>query len=155
MGELDRSAGGGRGEPSLACTAALTVRAWPSLLLAATVGLTVSCGGGSDLVEPVAGTLVVSLTTPHEDDGALLVSLNGPVAPTTISATAGLRLFMSSAPTTSTRLIVTGAISRGTILTLSVPDVRQASEFTGAIEQAASSSLALRSPSDYSVSISR
>jgi hypothetical protein len=33
--------------------------------------------------------------------------------------------------------------------------VGQASEFTGAIEQAASSSLALRSPSDYSVSISR
>jgi hypothetical protein len=106
-------------------------------------------------VEPVAGTLIVSLTTAYEDDGALLVSLNGPVAPTAISATAGLRLFMSSAPTTSTRLIVTGAISRGTILTLSVPDVRQASEFTGAIEQAASSSLALRSPSDYSVSISR
>jgi hypothetical protein len=52
-------------------------------------------------------------------------------------------------------VVITGAISRGTILTLSVPDVGQAAEFTGAIEQAASSSFALRPPGDYSVAVSR
>ena len=62
---------------------------------------------------------------------------------------------MSSTPATSTRVVITGAISRGTILTLSVPDVGQAAEFTGAIEQAASSSFALRPPGDYSVAVSR
>jgi hypothetical protein len=125
------------------------------LLIGITLG--VGCSGGEDLVEPpVPGTLTVNLVTPHADDGALLLSVQGPVAPTAITAGAGLRLFMgSTAPTSSTAVVVVGPIANGTLLRVSVPNIRQASEFTASVRQGASSSLEVRSPADYSVSVSQ
>ncbi len=126
------------------------------LPLAITLGLSVSCGGGADIAAPpTPGTLTVTLATPRDDDGALLVTLHGPVAPTAITAHPGLRLFMGSAPATTTRLVLTGAISRGAILSLSVPDVAQASDFTGSVEEVASSSFEIGIATDYSLSVAQ
>lgn len=131
------------------------LRLW--LLLGTTLGLGVSCGGGEDLVEPpVPGTLSVNLVTPYSDDGALLLSIQGPEAPTAIRASAGLRLFTSSAaPSNSNAVVVVGPISSGALLTLTIPDVSHASEFIASIHQGASPSYAVRSSADYSLSVSQ
>ncbi len=124
------------------------------LLLALALAGAGSCssdGGG-----PVAGMLTVSLTTPNSGaDGAILLSVTGPQAPTRITAGAGLRAF-SQPLSMTTKVAVTGTLTSGAILTFGVTDTRQAAQYAATIQSvAAAADFQLRSLSGYSLTVSQ
>ena len=126
-------------------------------IAAATVALAVAmaCGDDGGPTGPVSGTLVVSLTTPNADDGAILFTISGAgiSAPTALTS----NLFFSRvASTSSLAAVVAGNIAAGQMLRFSVPDVGQASAYTANITEVADRNNALRaSLSGYVLSISR
>src|SRR3989442_13154333 len=97
------------------------------LLVALALGGAGSCSSDAG-TGPVAGVLTVSLTTPNAgSDGAIQFRFTGPLAPTSITAAAGLRVF-SQPPTILTRLAVTGAPTNGAGVTIALPHTRELSQ---------------------------
>lgn len=125
--------------------------------LAAVLALLLACSG--DSTGPVAGTLSVTLTTPNSGlDGAALIVLSGPAVPSAVSAATGLTLWGVPVTTATTKIIVTGTLSAGTILTLQVDDVRKVAQYSAVLQQVAASSppYALRRPlTGYTLSITK
>lgn len=128
---------------------------WPRMLAAAiVVSVGLSCGEGP--TAPVPGTLVVSLTTPNSDDGAILLTMAGAGigAPTAVSSSHVL--FFRVTSTTSLTAVVVGNIAAGPLLSFAVPDVGAASSYTATITEVAARDNALRaSLSGYTLSVSR
>jgi len=126
------------------------------LVVAALIATLAACGGGS--TGPVAGILKVKLaTTPNSGlDGAVLLTVTGPVIPTGAAAQTGFRLFGTPTATTS-KFAVTGTLSTGSILfTIDVPDINKVSQYSATIQQvAASSNFALRTTTNYSLSVTK
>ncbi len=128
-------------------------------IAAATVALAVSvaCGDGDGVTAvPVPGTLVLSLTSPNSDDGAILLSISGGgiSAPTVVSTSHVL--FFRSTGTTSINAVVVGNITAGLLLRFDVPDVGGGSPYTGTITEVADRANALRTTlTGYSLEISR
>ena len=131
-------------------------RATTKLVIAALIATLAACGGGS--TGPVAGILKVKLaTTPNSGlDGAVLLTVTGPVIPTGAAAQTGFRLFGTPAATTN-KFAVTGTLATGSILfTIDVPDINKVSQYSATIQQvAASSNFALRSLTNYSLSVTK
>lgn len=124
--------------------------------MAAAVVLAAACGG--DSTGPVAGPLKVSLTTPNSgQDGAAIIVLTGPAAPTAVTAAPGLTLWGGPVTSTTAKIVVTGTLAAGQVLTLQVDDVHQASQYSATLQQVASSTtpFALRSLTGYALSISK
>jgi len=119
------------------------------LLLAATA----ACGDSHGPSKPVPGILRVVLTTPNPDDGAVLLTLTAPAAPTVLTAAAGLRLFQSGQPGTTTTVALTGPLQGGTILMLQVPDTRKAKQYRATLQQVSSSGFQLRNLSGYRLKV--
>src|SRR5439155_491502 len=72
-----------------------------------------SCGDGGS--GPVAGVLTVSLATPNAGaDGAILFSVSGPQALSSVTAGPGLRVFAQPL-STLTRFAVTGTLTNGAV----------------------------------------
>jgi len=119
-------------------------------MLLAAVG---SCSSSSG---PVAGVLTVSLRTPNPGaDGAMLFTVTGPQALTSVTAGAGLRVF-SPPLATITKLAVTGPLTNGAILTIGVADVGQVAQYTATVQGvAASADFQLRALAGYSLTVSR
>ena len=123
-----------------------------AVLVVAAVGT--ACGGGDGgggPTKPVAGELVVRLTSPNGTDGALIVRVVGPVtAVTPVGAYAISQVTQGNI----TRVIVTGDIVSGDLLRVKVPDVNQVLSYLANVEQAASRvDYALFSVSNYSLAI--
>lgn len=113
--------------------------------------LVAACGDKAP-VGPVAGDLVVSLTTPGSQDGAVLVRVVGPVE--SVTAEGGYLVESAALPNGITRLVVVGTIQSGPVARLRVPDLSRASEYFGLVEQVADrSTFALLSVAGYAVSI--
>jgi len=131
-------------------------RATTKLVVAALIGTLAACGGGG--TGPVAGILKVKLaTTPNSGlDGAVLLTVTGPVIPTGAAAQAGFRLFGTPVATTN-KFAVTGTLSTGAILfTIDVPDINKVSQYSATIQQvAASSNYALRTLGGYSLTVTK
>lgn len=123
------------------------------LLLVVLIGLASGCEHNT---APVAGLVNVSLTTPNAgSDAAILLTITGPAALTSVSAPATLRLFAQPLPLgTTNRFALTGAIPTGTILTIGVADVNKASAYTATIQQVATSTYQLRPLTGYSLKVS-
>jgi hypothetical protein len=115
----------------------------------------VGVGSCSDDSGPVAGMLTVSLTTPNPGaDGAILLTVVGPQAITSVAAGTGLRVF-SQPLTTTTKLAVTGPLTNGAFLMIGVADLGQAGQYHITIQGiAASSDFRLRSLAGYGLTIS-
>ncbi len=126
-------------------------------LLSAVVAFGVNCGGGGNEPDvPKPGALSVALTTPNIDDAAIKLTLTSPVAPTAIAAaSAGLRLFVSGTIGTTTTVVVTGDMTAGPILTLTVPDTRAVGDYSAAVVQVASTTYALRANTGYALSVDK
>ena len=100
-----------------------------------------------------AGILKVNLTMPNgAADGAILLTVRGPAVPLSAAAGTGLRLFAQSLTSTN-HFAVTGTLASGTILTIEVPDVSQASAYTATIDQVAGSNYQLRALTGYSLTL--
>lgn len=131
-------------------------RATWKLVAAALLATAVACS--KDSTGPVAGLLKVKLAaTPNSGlDGAVLLSLTGPVIPTGAAAQTGFRLFGTPTATTNT-YAVTGTLSTGSILfTIDVPDINKFRQYSATVQQvAASSNFALRSTSGYTLTVTK
>jgi hypothetical protein len=131
-------------------------RATTKLVIAALIATLAACGGGG--TGPVAGILKVKLaTTPNSGlDGAVLLTVTGPVIPSGATAQTGFRLFGTPTATTN-KFAVTGTLATGSILfTIDVPDISKVSQYSAAIQQvAASSNFGLRSTSGYVLSVTK
>jgi len=104
---------------------------------------------------PVAGPLTLSLQSPNSgQDGAIVFVVTGPVAPTGASAPVGLRVFRDTLGT-STKFVVTGTLSTGTVLTLDVTDVNQVAQYGAIVQQVATTSYQLRALSAYAVLVAK
>jgi hypothetical protein len=126
------------------------------LVLAAALVLAagISCRDASG---PRAGPLRVRITMPAANsgfDGAILFTISGPAAPSSVTVGGSLEVFNQQlAPTT--KYAVLGTLATGaTILTLNVNDVGQS--YTATIQEvAASSGYQLRTLNGYSLSVTR
>src|SRR5207244_5314437 len=106
-------------------------------------GVLAACNGAT---APVAGILEVKLASPNNgQDGAALLVLSAPVPPSSVTAGPGLTLWGGPVVTASARLVLTGTISAGTILTLQVADVNQVHQYGVTLLQLAGANSGLRS----------
>jgi len=76
------------------------------------------------------------------------------VAPTSITAAPGLRVF-SQPLTIVTRAAVTGTLTNGAVVTIGVADTRKLSQYAATIEVVAGSDFQLRPLTGYSLTISQ
>ena len=109
------------------------------VLAATAVAIVVACKG--DSTGPVAGTLKVNLATPNSGaDGAVMLVLSSPVAPSSVAAGTGLLLWGAPVTSTTATIALTGTLSAGTILTLHVDDTKQVAQYSATLIQVAMSS---------------
>lgn len=126
-------------------------------LLAALVGVGLSCGGdGPTMSGP--GNLKVRLTSPNSGlDSAIVFTITGPASLTSAVAAPGLRLFQQPLGGTSTRFALIGQLNTGaTILTIGVQDLGALSQYRGSITGVATPNYALRVlPGGYALALLR
>lgn len=91
-----------------------------------------------------AGTVMLRLTTPHADDGAVMFEVSGPEIDTAIAVNASLRLFTRRASGSTMVGVVVGEVTDGAVVTLRVPDVGAAAEYTARVLEVADRQSALR-----------
>jgi hypothetical protein len=125
---------------------------WASILLV--------CAGAACEHHPAApqpGTLTVRLQNPNDGlDGAIMFTLTGPAAPTSPAAVAGDTLWGGPHSSTTNRIVLTGGIRSGVILTFGVPDVNTVAQYTATANQvAASGAYALRALSGYTLTVTK
>ncbi len=104
----------------------------------------VACSEDSTGAGATAGTLILRLTTPHADDGAMTFEVNGPPNDSATAATAGLRLFTRRADRSTVVGAVVGALANGAVITLHVPDVGAAARYSATVVEVADRGDALR-----------
>lgn len=122
--------------------------------IAASIGLLLACGGTTG---PVAGTLKVNLADPHNgQDGAVLLVLSSPTPPVSVSAGPGLTLWGGPVTTANARLVLTGNVTTGTILTLQVDDINKFRQYGVTLQQVAQNTgFQLDSLTGYSVTVTK
>ena len=128
------------------------LRGW--LLVVLALGGAGSC---SESAGPVAGVLMVSLTTPNPNaDGAILLTVTGPSALTSaaVPSASGLQLF-SQPLSTTTSFAVTGTLTNTAILTIGVADVSKSSQYTATIQSVAAVDFQLRPLNGYSLKVAQ
>lgn len=97
-------------------------------------GALLSCSEG-----PTAGELEVILDTPRSDLGAIqfvIVSAEPASVDSVTAACAGCGLFDARIGTAEVRGIVTGPLTAGRVLRITVPDLRLAASYAVSVQQA-------------------
>ena len=108
-----------------------------------------SCSDGG----PTAGVLVVNLTTPSSDDGAVWVRVIGEAASSS-STSSGHSVFSASTGADTLDVVIVGDIVGGELFGFDVPDVED--EYSVEVVQVANRDNALREPPvDYTVVVHR
>jgi len=103
----------------------------------------------------VAGVLTVSLATPNAGaDGAILFSVSGPQALSSVTAGPGLRVFAQPL-STLTRFAVTGTLTNGAVVTIGVVDTRNVAQYRATVQAVAALDFQLRSLAGYSLTVSQ
>jgi len=126
-------------------------RIFSRLLSAAAAATVVMIACSKSPTGPQPGTLSIKLQSPNSGaDGAILFTLSSPVPVTNVQASAGDTLWSTDFSGTSTKIVLTGAISSGVILRFDVPDVNQFDQYIVSVNQVASSAdYSLRSLTNY------
>ncbi len=118
--------------------------------------LSVACSDESTNPGAVPGTLVVSLTTPRADDGALLFELSGPPIDSATAINSSLRLFTRRESGSTVIGAIVGVLASGAVVTLHVPDVGHAAGYTATVLEVADRQDALRaSRTGYALSVTQ
>lgn len=99
---------------------------------------------GSGDTDPTAGTLTVSLTTPHTDDGAIRFTVTGPFVTTPRAASPGHLVFTRQRSSQELDVVVVGDLQSEAILILPVRDTRTAPDYQVTITEVATRTNALR-----------
>jgi len=91
-----------------------------------------------------AGTVMLRLTTPHADDGAMMFEVSGPPIDTAVAVNGSVRLFTRRASSSTLVGVVVGAVANGAVVTLRVPDVGAAAGYTARVLEVADRQSTLR-----------
>ncbi len=101
---------------------------------------------------PVAGDLTLTLTSPGNTDGAILVRVTGPIE--SVSGVGGLLVEGSQLSGGMWRIVVAGNVTSGPVARIRVPDVSVVDQYLAVVEQvAARGTFALLSTSGYAVEV--
>lgn len=120
-----------------------------SLAVGAVIGL---AGCSREPVGATAAILTLGLATPNSDDGAVLVTISG--GPVDSVEAVGYSFYLARIDGNTLRIIITGDLRSGVIARLRVPDDRQLSQYSAAINQVAMrSTYTQRDPNTYSVTL--
>jgi hypothetical protein len=111
--------------------------------MVAALSVAAGCANDSTGAAAQAGTLRLTLTTPHADDGALTFEVSGP-AVDSARADASLRLFTRREDGSTLRGAVVGGLASGTVMTLYVPDVGAAGRYAARVLEVADRQSTLR-----------
>ena len=124
------------------------------LLTVAYIGALVPLSGCSNNTGPSGATLSVTLSSPHGDDGAVLLTITG--GPVDSVEAVGYAVYTARSGTGPLKLIVTGDLGGGPIARIHVPDYRHAPFYTAKVVQvAARRSYDQRDPAGYSASLAQ
>ncbi len=128
-----------------------------AIALCALLATSLACGdddnGSTGPPDPVPGTLTLTLGTPHLDDGALLLRLEGPDMTQVGLSAPDLYLRFLEDQTGVTAVLV-GDVSEGDLLTFHVPDVNRVSSYSATMLEAANRSNAVRvSLAEYTLTV--
>lgn len=125
------------------------------VLLLATATCTETPTGPPAPPVPVPGTLVVRLTTPNQNDAAIVVRLSGPDVTQLQSGNAAYQLHTRAAGA-SQRIALFGTLTTGPVLRFHVPDVARLSEYSAQVVEVADDSNDMRAElAGYDVAIER
>lgn len=107
--------------------------------------LSAACNDSTGYGGPVgAGTLVLQLTSPHPDDGAVLFEVTGPAIESAGTANASLRVFTRRDGTSRVVGAVVGDLANGAVATLQVPDRGAAAAYSARVLEVADRQSVLR-----------
>lgn len=115
-----------------------------------------ACGDDDGVTGPVAGSLVVSLTTPNADDGAIMLTVTGGTIESPAATSASHAFFYRQVSSTSVSAILVGDISAGPLMTIDVPDVNAVASYSATVIEVADQANDLRaSLTGYELTTSR
>ena len=113
------------------------------LALAVLLYLAVACTDDPTGTPSRSGTLLLHLTTPHADDGAVMFEITGPPTDSVTAVSDSLRLFTRRAGGTLVGVVI-GTVADGPVVKLWVPDVSAAASYRGRVLDVADRQNALR-----------
>jgi len=112
--------------------------------MVAVLSVAAACSDDSTGAAARAGTLRLTLTTPHADDGAMTFEVSGPPIDNAMAGNATLRLFTRRVNRSTVVGAVMGGLANGAVVTLQVPDVAAAAKYTVRVLEVADRQDALR-----------
>ena len=122
------------------------------VVVAGALGMLTGCSGQPSA--PVAATLQVSLSTPFNDDGALLFTVTGGRVDSVDAP--GYTLYTSQTDPATLQVILTGNLSPGIVAHVHIPDERGASQYSATISQVAARGTYIeRDPASYRLELKR
>jgi hypothetical protein len=89
------------------------------------------------------GTVVLFLTTPHSDDGAVLFEVIGPAIDSATAVSPSIRLFTRRVGGSLSGALV-GEVASGAVVLLHLPDVESAGEYRASVREVADRQDSLR-----------
>jgi hypothetical protein len=107
-------------------------------LLTLAVGSCASEQGGPTEPEgpvPTAGTLSLQLSTPNANDGGVMFTISGGTINSVSSS--NYTIFTAQPGPTIRKVVVAGNLTNGVLVTIAVPDVALAGQYTAVLEQVA------------------
>jgi hypothetical protein len=119
------------------------------------LGMASACGETSPLPAPPTPTVLrLDLQTPRFDDGAVVLTLQGPEVSDLQAASAAYLLYSRPATADKMRVIVIGNLKGGPLVTLSIGPGHQLSDYSVTIDQVAARTDTLRTDlSGYQVNV--
>jgi hypothetical protein len=118
------------------------------------LGLAGLGGCSSEPPGPASATLGLSLSSPAQDDGAVLLTITG--GPVDSIEGPGYRIYSSSPTPNTYRVIIAGQLASGPIAQVHIPDERRSADYAAVVEQvAARDSYRQRDPTGYGLSFAR
>lgn len=113
----------------------MRIRTLPGILALLSLGL-VACGGDGGN-NPTAGNLTVTLVTAASAPGAIMFTVSGGKI-TGVTENGSYHKYETTLSQNSRRIMLTGDITSGTLVTIGVPDINKASSYTATVNQVAS-----------------
>jgi hypothetical protein len=104
---------------------------------------------------PLPGSAVVSLTTPNGDDGAIIVTLQGPDLSALQSSNAAYIFFTRLPSSSEARVTLVGNVAAGSLFTFKLGAGQALSAYTARVQQVATRGDSLRtSTNGYQLTVS-
>jgi hypothetical protein len=120
------------------------VRSAALLAAVATLLAGTACSNEPTAMASPSGALTLRLSTPNQDDGALLFQVSGPPIDTVIATGPSLRLFTRRVNDSTVVGAMVGTVTGGAVVRLLVPDAGAAGRYSTQVLEVADRQDALR-----------